>query len=258
MTRPLIVANWKMNPPTESSALGLARDIERGVAPFRSVAVVIAPPFPFLAAVRRVLKRTHLGAQNVFPAPGSASTGEVSPAMLRDLRVRYVIIGHSERRRVLGESDEIINQKLKACLKARLVPILAIGEALPDSQAVVPTVLFQQLSGALRGISKRELRGAVVAYEPVWAIGTGQADTPDNATRRAIYIRKLLTRLVGRRIADTIRVLYGGSVTAKNAAAFFNRDIRGMEGLLVGGASLRPAEFIQIVASVARCWEPHR
>ncbi len=248
--KPLIIANWKMNPPSRAQARGLFRKIARGVSGVRGIELAIAPPFPYLALLRSS-RKIRLAAQDAFGETAGAYTGEVSPAMLRDLGVRYVIIGHSERRRIFGESDELINGKIRAALAAGLTPVIAVGEDLPDSEAVVPSVIASQLAKAIHGLPRRRLRGIAVAYEPVWAIGTGQAATPDAATRRAIYIRKLLTAKLGRGVADTIRILYGGSVSAKNAAAFIAGDIRGMEGLLVGGASLNAAEFIGIVRSVA-------
>jgi triosephosphate isomerase len=172
--------------------------------------------------------------------------------MLKYLGVKAVLIGHSERRRFFGETDEIIHQKIKMTLGAGLRPILAIGEELPDSHDVVPRVLADQLTRSLTGIPKKKLSHLIVAYEPVWAIGSGKADTSDNATRRAIYIRKLLTKLLGNRIADRIPILYGGSVTSKNAASFLVDDIRGMDGLLVGGASLRAEEFLAIARAISR------
>ena len=252
MLQPLVIANFKMNPASTTVARALLGAIGRGVRHhLRRVEVVVALPFPYLVLASRP-SGLKLGAQNVFWEETGAFTGEVSAPMLRDLGVRYVIIGHSERRRLLGESDVMINRKVKAVLKANLIPVIAIGEEMHESQEVVPPILSQQLSKALADIPKKKLTGIVIAYEPVWAIGTGRAETPDNATRRAIYIRQLLTKIAGSTIATTIRILYGGSVTAKNAAAFLADDIRGMEGLLVGGASLAAQEFILIVSAVAR------
>lgn len=250
--KPLVIGNFKMNPASLAKASELMRRIAAGISGQRGVEVLIAPPFPYLAAARGIIgRRAGLASQDVFWENAGAYTGEVSPLILRDLGVRAVIIGHSERRRILGETDEMINKKVRAVLKARLMPVIAIGEELREAEDVVPPVLFEQLSRALAIIPKQQLRGIAVAYEPVWAIGTGRADAADNAARRAIYIRKLLTKILGVRVANTIRVLYGGSVTSKNAASFISRDIRGMEGLLVGGASLDADEFVKIAESVA-------
>jgi len=255
--QPLIIANWKMNPATVKAAARLARDIEHGIATLRGAEAVIAPPFPFLAAVGGALRRGRLGAQDVAAAGGGPYTGEVSAAMLRDFGVRYVMIGHSERRRLFGESNELINSKVRQALRSGLRPVIAVGEELRESQAVVPSAIAEELFRAIAGIPRRSLAQAVIAYEPVWAISTtpgARPDTPDNAARRAIYIRKLLTRHLGARVADSIRVIYGGSVSIANAAGFVSRDIRGMEGLLVGGASLNAKEFVAIVQAVSSSW----
>ena len=248
--KPLVIANFKMNPSTLSATRALIRAIERGVRRTRNVECGIAPPTAFLLGTRKHLSRSLLGAQNVAPVASGAWTGEVSARMLADVGVRFVIIGHSERRRLFGETDERINQKVRMAVAARLSPVVAIGEEQAESEAVVPPAIARQLTLAIEGIPRRSLAHLVVAYEPVWAIGTGRADTPDNATRRAIYIRKLLVKLLGARIATSVRILYGGSVTAKNARAFIAEDIRGMDGLLVGGASLAAREFVSIVESV--------
>lgn len=250
--KPLLIANWKMNPASAKEAANLARSIRKGLAGRSRVAIIVAPPFPFLSEVRSILgQNISVAAQDVAPFPTGAYTGAVSATMLKYLGVKAVLIGHSERRRFFGETDEIIHQKIKMTLKAGLRPILAIGEELSDSHDVVPQVLADQLARSLAGIPKKKLSHLVVAYEPVWAIGSGKADTPDNATRRAIYIRKLLTKLLGNSIAARIPILYGGSVTSKNVASFLVDDIRGMDGLLVGGASLRADEFLSIVRVIS-------
>lgn len=252
--KPLIIANWKMNPRSLREARLLFARVGRGLRRVRGVEVAVAPPAPYLASAGRGSRRVLLAAQDVFWEQSGAYTGEVSPAMLKDLGVHYVILGHSERRRLLGETGEMVNRKVRAAIRSGLVPVIAIGESERDADEVVPAELSHQLSSAIAGIPRRWLRGMVVAYEPVWAISTtpgARPDTPDGATRRAIYIRKLLTKAIGPRLADTVRIIYGGSVRAANAAAYLSRDIRGMEGLLVGGASLNAGEFIGIVRSVA-------
>jgi len=251
--RPLLIANWKMNPANHREASKLARAIHQGLSKRLRVDIIVAPPFTFISEVRSLLgQNVSVAAQDVAPFSAGAYTGAVSATMLKYLGVKAVLIGHSERRRFFGETDEIIHQKIKMTLGAGLRPILAIGEELPDSHDVVPRVLADQLTRSLTGIPKKKLSHLIVAYEPVWAIGSGKADTSDNATRRAIYIRKLLTKLLGNRIADRIPILYGGSVTSKNAASFLVDDIRGMDGLLVGGASLRAEEFLAIARAISR------
>ena len=254
-SKPIIVANWKMNPSSRREVLRLSRLVAGNALKHRETEVVLAPPFTYLDIVGRTKGAFALAAQDAFWEPKGAYTGEISPSMLKDLGVRYVILGHSERRKYFGESDDVVNSKVKAVLASRLIPIIAIGEETMESQEAVPPVIFQQLSSAIRGIPKRRMTGAIIAYEPVWAISAtpgAKPDTPDNATSRAIYIRRLLTKILGRRVADTVRIIYGGSVSSKNASSFLSRDIRGMEGLLVGGASLDAEEFVKIVAAVAR------
>jgi len=250
--KPFIVANWKMNPVNERAARVLFGRVRSKISGVRGVEIAIAPPFPYLA-FGRSSRSFRLAGQDVFWENAGAYTGEISPAMLKDLGVRYVLLGHSERRRLLGEVDEMINRKVRATLNARLIPIIAVGEETRESQEAVPPVLAQQIAAALKDIPRRMLRGIIIAYEPVWAISTmpgAKFDTPDHATRRAIYIRKILTKILGVRVADTVRIIYGGSVRAKNAGDFLAHDIRGMEGLLVGGASLDADEFAAIVRSV--------
>ncbi len=250
MQKSLIIANFKMNPTSAASARALLGGIKRGLSSVRNVEVVVAPPFPYLALAGSTAGRIRLGAQNVFWEEAGAFTGEVSPAMLRDLGVSYVIVGHSERRRIFSENDEMVNHKVRIALAHRLIPVIAIGEDLEESQEVVPPILAHQLSRALAGIPKKRLRGIVIAYEPVWAIGTGTADTPDNATRRAIYIRQRLTKLLGSSLASTIRILYGGSVTSKNAASFLARDIRGI-GFKIAGMTIALENARNLVAKLA-------
>lgn len=254
MLRPLIIANWKMNPASREAARDLAGRVGRSVRGARGVEVAIAPPFPFLETVRKAARNIRLAAQDVFSRPAGPFTGAVSPSMLRDLGVSYCIIGHSERRRHFGETDTAVNGKARALLAVGITPIIAIGEEAQEANAVVPKAIATELHGALAGIPRRLLRRIVIAYEPVWAISTNpgaRPDTPDSAARRAIYIRKILAKIAGARIADGIRILYGGSANAKNAAGFLANDIRGMDGLLVGGASLQADEFVALVRAVA-------
>jgi triosephosphate isomerase len=250
--KPIIVANWKANPATEREAVWLAREIERrisklGISRYKNVEVVIAPPLPFLIPVAKVLKLSKIGAQNVFWSDIGPYTGEVSWRQLKNLGVNYVIVGHSERKIHLGETDALINKKVKALADNGLNPILCIGEEKREGQEVSGAI-EGQLRAALGGVRRSCIKNFVVAYEPVWAISTmpgAKADTPDNAFRSAVYIRKIITDLYGRSAASQIRVIYGGSVNALNAASFF-REVK-MQGALVGGASLRPDEFVKIV-----------
>jgi triosephosphate isomerase len=250
--RPVVIGNWKMNPATARDARRLADGSRTRLAKIRGVDAILLPPFPFLSDIASRVGRTiALGAQDVYSAPTGAFTGEVSPLMLRDAGCRYVLIGHSERRKHFHETNEEIQAKVRAAVAHRLIPIIVVGDELAESHAVLPTQIRVEVESAIRGVPKAKLANAIFAYEPVWAIGTGKADSPDNATRRAIYIRKLLTGMLGHAITNTIRIVYGGSVVPKNAASFIADDVRGMEGLLVGGASLSVDSFTAIVRAVA-------
>lgn len=244
----LIVANWKSNPATLAEAIWLAKQVERGLSKFTKNEVVIAPPYSFLVSLAEILSNAKLGAQNAFWQDVGPYTGEISWRQLQDLGVKYVIIGHSERKIYLGETDEMINKKLKAVLKAGLKSILCVGEQERSTDNQIPVEVEEQLKKALAGVRKNLVKKLVVAYEPIWAISTtpgAKPDTPDNAFRASIFIRKVLAGLYGRKAAREIKVIYGGSVNAKNIFAFLKEGK--MEGALVGGASLDPEEFSKIV-----------
>lgn len=251
----IIVANWKMNPDTPGRAAALAakyRNIE--VSTFRNIELVAAPPFLFLIPVAGALpKGIKLGSQDAFWADVGPYTGETSPHQLKHLKVEYVIIGHSERRIHVGETDEMINKKVRAVLENGLSAILCIGERERTGRDI-PSLVGEQIKSALAGVKKQLLKNVVIAYEPVWAIstipGTKGADTPDSAFRARIYIVKILTELFGQSAVKTIRIIYGGSIGASNAALFLGEGR--MDGLLVGGGSLYPKEFAGIVRASAR------
>ncbi|MDO8600635.1 MAG: triose-phosphate isomerase [bacterium] len=249
----IVIANWKMNPQILREASGLFRAVAKGVRGIKNIDVVIAPPFVYLPLleVGRGKSVVALAAQDSFWEDRGAYTGEISPTMLKALGVTYVIIGHSERRMHLGETDEMVNKKIKAVLKAGLTPVLCVGERTRERVNEIPVFVGEQVKKALVGLKKGEFKNGVIAYEPVWAIGTGTPDTPEGATRAALYIRKIVRDMLGGNVADSLRVIYGGSVNAGNAASFISRDIRGMEGMLVGGASLKAEEFIEIVRRVS-------
>ncbi len=250
LMKKLIIANWKMNPATLQEAVILARKIEKDIPKTPNVEVVIAPPFPFLVPVAGALKKSKLGAQNMFWEKEGARTGEISYMMLKNLCVSYCIIGHSERR-ALGETDGEINKKIKAALKSRIVPVLAIGEKKRMPESSMRRVLETQLKKDLSGISKISFKNGVIAYEPVWAIGTGLSATPWHAHKALGIIRETLKRLWKTKHVPT-RILYGGSVNAKNAGPFVSTKGGGMDGMLVGGASLNAKEFIGIIRAVAK------
>ncbi len=243
--KPLIVANWKMNPTTLKGAKLLFNSIKRGVKNVKNVKVVICPPFVYLPLLGGGLA---LGAQNVFWENKGVFTGEISPTMLKDLGCQYVIIGHSERRRYFGEIDEVINKKIKAAISAGLNPILCVGETAEEREkGNTGKALKRQLVSALKNVSSSRLRvsGLVIAYEPIWAIGSGKPCSPDEAMGAGIFLRKCLAGLYGRGVSEKISIIYGGSVSAKNAASYITQAC--LQGLLVGGASLEPKEFVKIV-----------
>lgn len=237
----LIIANWKMNPATFKEAKQLFGAVKRATAQ-SNAQVVICPPFVYLP----LLKNATLGAQNVFYEEKGAFTGEISPQMLKNLGVEYVIIGHSERRADFYETDEIINKKIKKALFDKLKVIFCVGENAEEDKA---DILERQITEGLKGISslKSQISNLVIAYEPVWAIGTGNSCSVNETMSSAMLIKKIVFRLSNKETAARIRILYGGSVDGKNASAYLKEG--GVNGLLVGGASLDAKEFIKIVKS---------
>ncbi|MDR2030310.1 MAG: triose-phosphate isomerase [Puniceicoccales bacterium] len=253
MGRLLVVANWKMNRlPSETGPF--LRQLLEQIPPMQHVSVVVCPPFPSLAIAAPFLEKSsiQLGAQNMFWERDGAFTGEVSPAMLRDLYATHVILGHSERRSIFGETLPLIALKVQAALANGLVPILCVGESAKErDDGRQFWVVEQQLITALENIATDQARRLVVAYEPVWAIGTGKTATPALAQEMHGHIRSLLQRLFGDAVARHIRILYGGSVKAANAMDLFQQP--DIDGGLVGGASLDANEFSSIVAHARSC-----
>lgn len=246
MRTPLLVANWKMNKQI-AEAQAFVEDFLPRVQGVEEVEMVICPPFTALDVVCRSLQgsRVKLGAQDVFWEEKGAYTGEVSPSMLLDAGCSYVIIGHSERRQILGERDVDINRKLKAALEGGLIPILCVGETLQEREIHRALEIVKgQINEALRGL-KMEAPTLVVAYEPVWAIGTGVNASPDDAQEMIGFIRSLLARNLGETLAGVIRILYGGSVKPENTAQFLSEA--DVDGALVGGASLQAESLARIV-----------
>lgn len=248
MLQKLVVGNWKMY-TTAAEARRLAKAIVDGMGMDDRVAVAICPPFPYLALVGEILKgsRVALGAQNLYPEKAGAFTGEVSPTMLLDLGCKYVILGHSERRHKLGESDTFIDQKVRVALAAGLDVILCVGET-QDQRAANQTeaVLDRQISQGLAGLSAESLTHLSVAYEPVWAIGNlAHHATPQQAQDAHADIRCRFAQIFGEKSAQALVIQYGGSVKPENAAALLSEF--GVDGALVGGASLHPDQFLAIV-----------
>ena len=252
MRRPLIAGNWKMN-LDRAGALALAEGVVRRAGQAQDVDLAVCPPACYLDAVGRALAGSEvaLGAQNMYHQSNGAFTGEISAAMLRDLGCRYVILGHSERRHILGETDAEINRKVHAALAAGLVPIVCVGELLAQREAgQTLEVIRSQFDGSLAGLSADQIRGIVIAYEPVWAIGTGKVATPRQAQEVHLDLRKIMADRYNEALAQTVRIQYGGSVKPENAADLLGQP--DIDGALVGGASLKVEQFMGIVAGVAK------
>ena len=248
MRQKFVVGNWKMH-TTAAEARRLAKAIVDGVGIEDRVSVAVCPPFPYLALVGEILKgsRVALGAQNLYPEKEGAFTGEVSPTMLLDLGCKYVILGHSERRHKLGESDAFINQKVRVALAAGLDVIFCVGETLDQRKAdQTEAVLDRQLIQGLAGVSADTLTRLSIAYEPVWAIGKpGHDATPQQAQEAHAVIRRRFGQMFGEKSAQALVIQYGGSVKPENAAALLSRH--GVDGALIGGASLHADQFLAIV-----------
>jgi triosephosphate isomerase len=245
---PLIAGNWKMY-TTTAEAVSLATAMRARLEQIGGVEQVLCPPFVSLDRLHQLLATSPilLGAQNVFWEDRGAFTGEISPPMLAPL-CRYVIVGHSERRQYFGVTDEIVNRTLRACVPHGLQPILCIGESLAENEAGrTESVVEQQIRGGLADLAS--VPGLVVAYEPVWAIGTGRSATASGANRVIGFIRRVLEEIVGEPVSDTTRILYGGSVTTANVKELLEQEE--IDGALVGGASLRPDDFVAIVRAAA-------
>jgi triosephosphate isomerase (TIM) len=247
MRKPLIAGNWKMNKTLEQARL-LVTEMVPELQAVAGVDKVLCPPFTTLMAVSAMLVGTDigLGAQNMYWEVSGAYTGEVSPQMVAEL-CHYVIIGHSERRTYFGETDESVNRKVKAALAVSLIPIVCIGETLAENEAgQTASVISRQIRQGLAGFSPDQLQTLLIAYEPVWAIGTGRAATAAGANAvLADVIRPTLSSMFNPVLAKSVRILYGGSVTAANAAELFAQP--DIDGGLVGGASLKSTEFVKIV-----------
>jgi triosephosphate isomerase (TIM) len=245
--RKLIAGNWKMN-KTAADGVALAREIVEQVGRETQVDVVLCPPFTALESVGHALEgqAIKLGAQNMHPEKNGAFTGEVSAEMLRTLYVTHVILGHSERRQYFGETDDFINRKVLAALAHQLRPILCVGESLAEREAgSTLDVVQRQLEGALAGVKPDQITTVIVAYEPVWAIGTGKVATTAQAQEVHAFIRDLLGRLFAPALAQKVRILYGGSMKPANAPELLTQP--DIDGGLIGGASLESRSFVELV-----------
>lgn len=247
MRQPLIAGNWKMN-NNDAESVELVSKLREMISGVKEVEVVVAPPYTALGSVAEVIKDSNisLSAQNMFWEEKGAFTGEISPSMLKDIGCQYTIIGHSERRQYFGETNETVNKRLKAALKASLIPIVCIGETLEEREAAKTlAVIEQQLKEGLNNLSSDEMEQVVIAYEPVWAIGTGKTATPQQAQEVHHFIREVIAQIFGGGVAEEIRILYGGSVKPDNIDQLMaQKDI---DGALVGGASLQADSFARMV-----------
>jgi len=249
--KPLVIANWKMNPTTLVKAKQLFNSLEKGLRNNKKVEVVICPSFIYISSFKFQVSGFKLGAQDCFWEKEGAYTGEISPEQLLNLDCQYVIVGHSERRRYFKETDEIINKKLKAAVKAKLNPILCIGETQEQrNRGETDRILRKQIESALKNVSSLKFQNSrfCIAYEPVWAIGTGKPCDVEETQKMSLLIRKIVTNLYNSLTAKRIRILYGGSINIKNATDYTKEAH--LQGLLVGGASLNAKEFIKIVKVV--------
>ncbi|MEI8054606.1 MAG: triose-phosphate isomerase [bacterium] len=249
MRTPLIAGNWKMNKAI-GEALDLAKALHHGLshADAAKLEVVVAPPYTALNKIAEFLKDSFIGvsAQDLFWEDAGAFTGAISAPMIKDAGAEYVIIGHSERRQLFGETDSTVNKKVKAALKVGLIPIFCVGETLAEREAgKVNAVIGTQFSGGLADLTTEDMKQVVIAYEPVWAIGTGKTATPGQAEEVHAMIRKMLVEKFGQAIADIVRLLYGGSVKPSNSKELLSEP--NIDGALVGGASLKAEDFIGII-----------
>lgn len=239
-----------------AEAVALARELVQGFDDLEKVDVAVFPAFPYLVPVGEVLgcgggKRIKLGAQDFYDQPNGACTGEVSLSMLRDVGVEVVLVGHSERRHVIGERDELINRKVRAALQAGMEVVLCVGEKIEQRElGQTDAVNAAQVYYGLAGVAGEQVSRVTIAYEPVWAIGTGKTATPGDAQAAHAAIRRALAGMFGQAVAGQVRIQYGGSVKADNAAALFNQP--DVDGGLIGGASLKSSEFLAILAAAAK------
>jgi triosephosphate isomerase (TIM) len=251
MRRPLIAGNWKMN-TDRAGSVALARAIVKRDGEFEDLDLLVCPPSVYLAPVADVVagSQVALGAQNMYHEPNGAYTGEISAAMLLDVGCRYVILGHSERRHILGESDADVNKKTLAALEAGLVPIVCVGELLAERESgQTGAIIRRQFEGSLAGVTGEQIDRLVIAYEPVWAIGTGKVATPEQAEQVHADLRSLLAKHYNEQSAAKVRILYGGSVKPSNAAELLAQP--NIDGALIGGASLKVDDFLGIAAAGA-------
>ncbi len=246
----LVIGNWKLNPGTALEAQNLFNNILKKLPKDNQTKIVTAPPFLFIPELaKKPTDKISLGAQDVFYEERGALTGEIGPSMLANFGVEYIIVGHSERR-ALGETDEQVNKKIHAILKRRLIPVVCIGERNRDQQGQFFNDVATQVRSLVQGLTPVQLQKVVIAYEPIWAIGTGLTATAEDVKEMQLFIVSTLTKLFERKWAEKVRLIYGGSVKESNAKDLYENG--GMGGFLVGGASLQATEFIGIIKATQK------
>jgi triosephosphate isomerase len=253
LRKPIVGGNWKMNRGTPKESKEMLIKLVPLIKNVLNVDVVIAPPFTGLVSAYEIINDTNikLGAQNMYYEEKGAFTGEISPQFLKEIGVEYIIIGHSERRNVFNESDELVNKKLKKALMLGLKPIVCIGEHLEEREAGrTKNVIEYQMRESFKDLSKDHMIQTVIAYEPIWAIGTGKTATPEQAEEIHSFIRKLIAQKYDQETADSVRIQYGGSVKPNNAEILFSKE--NIDGGLVGGASLQPESLAEIVLAAEK------
>jgi len=251
MRKPMMAGNWKMYKDI-NEAISLVNDIKRSVYDINNVDIVVIPPYVDLSDVSEMLLESNimLGAQNCYWEAEGAFTGEISAKMLKSVGCRYVVIGHSERRKYFGETDETVNRKVKAVIDAGLVPIVCVGETLEErEQARTLEVVRGQVTAALKGFTEEYIDSLVIAYEPVWAIGTGKTATPHEAQEVHAMIRNLLKEMYSTSLSEGIRIIYGGSVKPDNAESLMKE--KDIDGGLIGGASLKTYSFVDLIKTTS-------
>ncbi len=246
----LVIGNWKLNPGTVAEAKKLFSEVKKKLPKDTTSKVVVAPPFLFIPELAKLSnQRLILGAQDACHEERGALTGEIGPGMLASFGVQYIIVGHSERR-AMGETDEQVNKKIHAILKKRLTPVVCIGERSRDPQGQFFNDVATQIRSLVKGLTTAQLQKVVIAYEPIWAIGTGLTATAENVKEMQLFIVSTLTKIFERKLAEKVHLLYGGSVKESNAKDLHENG--GMNGFLVGGASLQASEFISIIKATQK------
>ena len=253
MRKPIIGGNWKMNLGVPSEAVEMFNKLRPMVKKIEQVDIFVAPPFTVFESVVNIAKKSNIkiAAQNMYFEENGAFTGEISPNFLKKMGVEYVILGHSERRDIFNETDELINRKLKKALSIDIIPIVCIGEHLHQrEEGKTKEIIAYQMENTFKNISKEEIVKIIIAYEPIWAIGTGKTATPEQAEEIHAYIRSLVVTRFNEEVGNKVRIQYGGSIKPDNAEAIFSKE--NIDGGLVGGASLEASSFYEIIRAAEK------